>query len=297
MISELEDSLRAEVSLLIKTTIEAALVEELESFRSSRSVTGLRRSGYFHRFLDTQYGRIPELRVPKLRSNNSEREWQILKRYQRGLKSLLDFSLCLYVMGLSLRDLQEALYHLLGSVLSVSAINRITLEAQQRMQAHRQSKIAQTPPILIVDGVWVDILYTLDQFKLDQAGHRRQVRQAQERVILAAIALWPDGSYNLLHYEIAQVEDTESWLSFFDHLMERGLNPKTVKMIVSDGTSGLPAAMAQRLPNAQQQRCTTHKVRGMKRYLSYEQLSLEQENPSSEDKQQAKQQRRFEIHS
>ncbi len=58
------------------------------------------------------------------------REWQILQRYQRGLNSLLDFSLCLYVMGLSLRDLQEALYPLLGSVLSVSAINRITLQAR-----------------------------------------------------------------------------------------------------------------------------------------------------------------------
>ena len=78
-------------------------------------------------------------------------------------------------MGLSLRDLQEALYYLLGSVLSVNAINRITLEAQKRMEVHRQSPICQTPPILIVDGVWVDILYPDDEFKLDRAGHRRQV--------------------------------------------------------------------------------------------------------------------------
>ena len=55
--------------------------------------------------------------------------------------------------------------------------------------------------------------------------------------------------------------------------------------------------MAQRLPNAQQQRCTTHKVRGMKKYLTYQQLSLDEENLSSEDEQKAKQQRRFEIHS
>ena len=236
MISELEDALRQEVSLLIKTTIEAALVEELESFRTSKTNFRPRRSGYFHRLLDTQYGRVSQLRVPKLRSGNREREWQILKRYQRGLQSLLDFALCLYVMGLSLRDLQEALYHLLGSVLSVSAINRVTLEAQQRMEVHRQSKITQTPPILIVDGVWVDILYTLDEFKIDRAGHQRQRRQAQERVILAAIAVGSDGSYQLLHYEIAKVEDTQSWLNFFDHLTERGLNPKTVKLIVSDGT-------------------------------------------------------------
>jgi hypothetical protein len=57
MISVREDSLRTEVNLLIKTTIEAALVEELESFRTSRTGPGPRRSGYFHRLLDTQYGR------------------------------------------------------------------------------------------------------------------------------------------------------------------------------------------------------------------------------------------------
>ena len=118
MTSELENTLPTEVVRVIKTTIEAALVEELESFRSSRSGPQARRSGYFHRLLDTQYGRIPALRVPKLRSDNRAREWQILNRYQRGLQSLLDMTLSLYVLGLSLRDLQEALYHLLGSVLS-----------------------------------------------------------------------------------------------------------------------------------------------------------------------------------
>jgi transposase-like protein len=115
MTSELENTLRTEVTEVIKTTIEAALVEELESFRSSDLGRQVRRSGYFHRLLDSQYGRIPKLRVPKLRSDNKEREWQILKRYQRGLQSLLDMTLCLYVLGLSLRDLQEALYYLQGA--------------------------------------------------------------------------------------------------------------------------------------------------------------------------------------
>ena len=243
MVSELENTLRSEVTGVIKAT------------------------------LDTQYGRIPELRVPKLRSDNNAREWQILKRYQRGLQSLLDMTLCLYVLGLSLRDLQEALYHLLGSVLSLTAVNRVTPLAQRKMEARRQSLIEQTPPILIVDGVWIDILYTLDEFKLDRAGHQRQVRQAQERVILAAMAVWPDGTYHLLHYEIAEGEDSQSWFNFFEHLIERGLNPQTVKLIVSDGISALPGVITQCLPNAQQQRCTTHKVRGMKRYLTYQQLS------------------------
>ena len=293
--AQLETALQSEVLLVTKATLEAALVEELEAERGSRCGPVPRRSGYFPRILDSQYGRIADLKVPKLRSGNSEREWQILQRYQRGLNSLLDFSLCLYVMGLSLRDLQEALYYLLGSVLSVNAINRITLEAQKRMEVHRQSPIFQTPAILIVDGVWVDILYASDEFKLDRAGHRRQVRQATERVILAAMAVYADGSYQLLHYEIAQVEDTQAWLSFFENLIRRGLNPEAVKLIVSDGTSGLPAAMVKHLPMAKQQRCMTHKVRRIEKYLSYEQLPQHDEMGQEFTEAQAKRQRRYQI--
>ncbi len=71
------------VTGVIKATVEAALVEELESFRSSGRGPQARRSGYFHRLLDTQYGRIPKLRVPKLRDSNSKREWQILRELDR----------------------------------------------------------------------------------------------------------------------------------------------------------------------------------------------------------------------
>ena len=129
-----------------------------------------------------------------------------------------------------------------------------------------------TPSILIIDGVWVEIQYTLDEFKIDQAGHQRQQRQAQERVILVAMAVWPDGSYHILHYEIAEAESEATWTTFFEHMRHCGLNPQAVNLVVSDGSNGLLAAMGQCLPQAQQQRCVTHKVRGMKPYLTYAQL-------------------------
>ena len=226
LVAALETKLKREVMMVTKFTIEATLVEELEAERRIKIGLQPRRSGYFSRVLDTEYGRIEQFQVPKLRWGNKEREWQIIKRYQRGLDSLLNFTLCLYVMGLSLRDLQEALYPILGSVLSVSAVNRITLEAQTQMDEHRQSPIIQTPGILIVDGVWVDIQYTQDEVKIDRAGHERQVRHAEDRVILSAMAVWPDGSYHILHYEIAVQEDTQSWSNFFDHLIEQGLDPR-----------------------------------------------------------------------
>lgn len=297
LVLELHATLKQEIINLSKVTIETALVEELQAERKGQAGPQPRRSGYFSRRLDSEYGRIEQLQVPKLRWGNKARNWQILTRYQRGLDSLLHFTLCLYVMGLSLRDLQEALYPILGSVLSLSAINRITLDAQHHMDSHRKSSIARTPFILIVDGVWVSIQYAQEEVKIDRAGHERRVRQAEERVVLAAMAVWPDGRYYILGYEVALQEDTDSWEAFFCHLIERGLDPSAVQLVVSDGSSGLPAALKKSLPQAKQQRCITHKVRGIKRYLCYEQLpdvSSEQEPMSLAD---LKKKRCFEMQS
>jgi putative transposase len=107
-------------------------------------------------------------------------------------------------MGLSLRDLQEALYFLTGHVLSRGAVNQSTLQIQQRLEVRRQAPIVKTPAILMVDGVWVEIQYTREDFKLDRAGHLRQCRQAEERVILAVLAVWDDGSYESSTMKLTQ---------------------------------------------------------------------------------------------
>ena len=268
---QLKQHLQQEIVAVVKTTIEAALAEEVSAQIETLNVP-TRRSGYYQRRLDTQYGRIESLSVPKLRQGNKERTWLILDRYQRSLKGLMDFAGYLYIMGLSLRDLQEALYFLVGNVLSRSAVNQITLKVQDDMKTRQNAVITTTPPILIVDGVWVDIQYTMDMFKVDQAGHQRQCRQAEERVILAAMAVWPDGRFHIFHYQVALTEDTLSWTAFFESLIARGLDPDSVKLIVSDGTKGLLVTMGSLLPQACQQRCITHKVRGIKNYLAYDQL-------------------------
>ena len=263
----LDERIRACVVGVVQTMLEAALVEEVLAFLTSWRGARPRRSGYFKRQTDTQYGRIPDLRVPKLRWGNPAREWQVLQRYQRARPGLVDWLAYLYVMGLSLRDLQEALYLLMGAVLSRSAVNAVTLRVQASLDSDREQPIRSTPPILIVDGVWVDIQYTVEEFKRDRAGHERQCRHAQERVILVVMGVFPDGSTSILHFEVAEAEEEAQWRSLCEHLIARGLDPQTVSLVVSDGARGLPASMKVYFPDAKHQRCITHKVRGMQRYL------------------------------
>jgi transposase-like protein len=293
----LEQALRSAVIATVKLTLEAALQAEVSAELSRMSGERPRRSGYFQQGLDTQHGHIVNLRVPKLRGRNQEREWQILQRYQRGLGNLVNWLCCLYVMGLSLRDLQEALYFLVGHVLSRSAVNQVTLEVQKQLETRRNAPLTKTPKILIVDGVWVEIQYTSEVTKLDWAGHLRQCRQAEERVILAILAVWDDGTYEMLHYEIATEEGEADWQQLFEHLIARGLQAEQVARVVSDGTVGVPKILKQHLPNAKQQRCMPHKVRGLERYLRYDQLPTTDEAGQPIQPEGTKRQRGFEIQS
>lgn len=292
----LAEQLETEVRSTVKQVLEGALREEVTEFLNQLEGKKPHRSGYYERQLHTEYGYIEKLQVPKLRERNSERNWQILERYQRSLGNLLDWLCCLYVMGLSLRDLQEALYFVVGRVLSVNAVNQITLQVQRRLDEKRQAPLAQTPAIILVDGVWVDIQYVIaDEYKEDLSGHLRQRRQVEERVVLAVMAVWADGRTELLHYEVAQTESEAAWRDLFAHLIERGFDPEALELVCSDGSLGLPPAIVAYFPNVQQQRCITHKVRGIERHLNYKELSQVDAQQQPLKLTDAKQQRRFEI--
>jgi len=307
--SELDNALKEQLRQAalsgVKTCLESALRQELSAHlgfapyqrqEKGAKPANAQRSGYFKRQTESGHGLIVDLKVPKLRCGNKDREWKILTRYQRCLKHALDMLLYIYTLGLSLRDLQEALYVLLGDVLSTSAINQVTTAIQDQALAAQQRPLGNTPPILLVDGVWVTILYPTGQAWQDRAGHKRQQRRKQERVILTALAVWPDGQYQVLHYEVADGENVATWKTFWQHLIERGLDPAAVQLVVSDGTKGLLAAMEEWLPKAKLQRCTVHKVRGMDRYLCYQALpDLDPNSGLAWTEEQAKSHRRAEI--
>jgi transposase-like protein len=289
----------------VRAALEAALSFELTSYHAilraaasaaGRSPSSVRRAGSHPRRVLTSYGLTPSLHVPKLRSGNAERPWQILTRYQLAMQPVLDLALYLYRLGLSRADLQEALYLSFGHVLSREAVNRVTIAAQSPMQLWRERKITDTPSILIVDGVWVQILVPTGQTFLDRSGHERVEMRGQQRVVLAVMGVWEDGRHEILHYEATDAESSESWSAVLAALKHRGLDPDAVRMVVSDGTTGLPAALKEHLPTSQQQRCTVQKIRGLSRQFCYRDLLMT--DPSTQEAltfEQARLMRRLQV--
>jgi transposase-like protein len=293
--SSLNEQLRQQALAGVTAALEAALREEVQVYRAAHGTPEMRFSGSYTRQVLTSYGFIPALRQPKLRCGNRERPWQILTRYQCAMQAVLDQALYLYTLGLSLRDLQEALYIAFGHVLSREAVNRVTRAAQAPMDAWHHEPMSDTPPVLIVDGVWVQVLMPTGETWEDKSGHLRQQVRGEERVVLTVMGLWPDGRRQILDYQAAPAEDTASWKELFAALIRRGLDPTQVQLVVSDGGTGLPSAIADCLVQAQQQRCVVHKVRGLERAFVYHELVRAQEGAPLLTHEEARRQRRQQV--
>jgi transposase-like protein len=160
---QVQDAVVATTQHVIEQALEAELSAYLGAERYEHLPWGRdeeqTRSGYYRRELITQYGRIADLRVPKLRKGNSQLEWQTISRYERCWGPFLDQQVMNYSLGLSLRDLQESMYATLGGVLSVASCNRIVASVGHRAEAFKTELIEVPPPILLVDGMWVKIAY------------------------------------------------------------------------------------------------------------------------------------------
>jgi putative transposase len=288
--NRIEEELQKATLPIVKCCIEGFLKKELSEHINNSKAKGLStnelyRSGFFKRNLTTLYGQIEDLCVPKLRKGNKNREWNVLSRYKCLMPVLLSKLMYLYVLGLSIRDLQESLYILNGKMLDKNTINGITLELQAKLSKMRNKPIFGSFIALIVDGVWVKISYPTEDTYIDKSGHERKVIKTYERVILAGIGIDSEGSYTLLHYKVSETESEDTWNAFFSEMNDKGLNNRDIKLVTSDGSKGILSSVNKNFPNGTLQRCIEHKAENISLYLTYKGLednqtpSLEEEVP------------------
>jgi putative transposase len=284
----------------VQQVIEQALDEELHAYlgleRYEHLPWGrpaeLTRSGSYRRELLTQYGPIVDLRVPKLRRGNGDLTWQSLTRYERCWGPLLDQHVMGYCLGLSLRDLQEMMALTLGEVLSLSACNRIVASVTAHIEAFKNHTLENPPPVVLVDGMWVKIAYPTGEIKADAQGRRRAAKRKQKRVVLSALGVWPDGHWELVHWQIAEGETADSWQPFLGQLQTKGITRETTQLVVSDGAKGLESALDRYLLGVPHQRCIFHKIKKLADHLVFNDLEVARAEPEEQALREAKRARK-----
>lgn len=245
---DLRPELLEAVRMILETTMEDELAAELVAARYERTPwrTDL-RNGSYHRTLVTELGAITDLRVPRrrlipYRPSFLDRAARRTRWVDRVLRQA-------FLRGLSTRETAALAETLTGVPLSAGSVSRLAQALDVQVAAFHRRTITFPARYLVVDGLWVSV--------------RGRAGRAQRRVVLACYGIDETGRRELLDYRQAASESTAEWTRFLTSLVTRGLDPDAVRLVTADGADGIAAAVAEVFPEADLQRCWTHRIRNL----------------------------------
>ncbi|KJE25653.1 transposase, Mutator family protein [Geobacillus kaustophilus] len=215
--------------------------EEIQSFLEiEQKGTSNRRNGYYHRNLDTQYGRIEGLSVP--RDRNGEFQTQLFPPYQRHTGWLEEAVIKMYQSGMSTREIGKFIERILGNAYSPTTISHITDVVKEDIAKWHTRPLQKRYSVLYLDGVYVKL--------------RRDT--VEKEVIYVVLGVNEEGYREILDFFVGGQESAYGWQEILHNLYKRGL--QEVLLGVFDGLPGLEEAFKAVYPKADVQRCVVHKV-------------------------------------
>jgi transposase-like protein len=81
--------------------------------------------------------------------------------------------------------------------------------------------------------------------------------------VLCAYAITVMGERRLVDFRLAKSESAAAWEAFLNNLHQRGLWDRRLRLITTDGCSGLQAAIQVVYPYVPRQHCWVHKLRNV----------------------------------
>jgi transposase-like protein len=235
----------------LKQLLQHTLEEEREIYlRAARHErTAARqdyRNGYYTRDLSTELGLLRELRVPRTRTKGFVP--QVLDRYQRRRPAVAALLREAFLSGASTRRVGPLLAPLLGERVSATTVSRITATLDADVRAFQRRPLRTPIRYLLLDGIRLRV---------------KTPQGVQPRLVLCAYGLTPAGQRCLLNFRQAKAESAAAWGAFLQDCYARGLTGETLRLVVTDGSPGLHAALDIVYPYVARQRCWVHKLRNV----------------------------------
>jgi len=241
---------------MVKGIIEVSLDEEMTQYMQTQPYqrTGKNRldyrNGYYCRNLDTTFGPVEHITVP--RSRQGLFRPSVFERYQRRQEAVNTAVCNVFLRGISTRDVAEALKPLLNTTLSASTVSTITKKLNPLVKEFHERKLLDEYQFLFLDGITISVKGSL---------------KAKKILVLVAYGITIFGKKELIAFRIANAESAPACEDFLNDLFRRGLEGKNLKMVITDGSKGFIAAIELVYPHAKHQRCWVHKLRNATKHL------------------------------
>jgi putative transposase len=242
------------LSELIKLSVEKTLQEFLEAEQDEHlgrgqyergGHPGIYRNGYEPARLKTAEG-VLEVKKPQVRGAEEtyrSRIWEQLHTTSEQLRKLI---VEMYALGLSDRDVEEALEKSLGGfVVSKSTVSQISEDLYADYEQFRQRDLSGLDAIyLFLDTVYEPLR-----------------RYGCKTGVMCCWAYLTDGSRVLIDLTTANAESYEACMDFLRNMIRRGL--RTPLTVTTDGAAGLIKAVEAIWPKSKRIRCWFHKMQNL----------------------------------
>lgn len=240
--NELTDQLGDAVLQFVKEKIEFVMREEISNYLQHEPHNYPNtRNGYYERTLDTRYGKIGDLRVP--RDRQGEFQTQVFEPYQRREGWLEETVIHMYKGGMSTRDVAKFIETMFGSQYSPTTVSNITNTVMEDIEQWQNRPLEKRYSVIYLDGLYIKL--------------RRNTVSSE--VIYTAMGINEQGYRQILGFYIGGQESARGWKEMLQDLYRRGA--QEVLLGVFDGLSGLEDAFREVYPKADVQHCIVHKVR------------------------------------
>lgn len=244
---EFSEVLEQEVRQLVRMVITTAINEEFRAFIGADpyergDARRDHRNGFRTRSFDTRYGTVEDLEIPRARHRNFFPK--LFRRWQRREPRIMKLMAEIFLRGVSTRKAKHLGKLLFGRDYSAATVSNFNRTLKEEYLQWMNRPIAVPIRYLFLDAI---------QLKL-----RRQ--WGSQEALLCAIGITEEGHKEFLGFLLGGRESTESWESLLLHLLRRGLDPKRLALVTTDGNAGLIKAMTTLLPEVKHQRCVVHKI-------------------------------------
>lgn len=233
----------------VVSILEAAAMSEIEQRIGSRRYERGNdnrtdyRNGNRSRVVQTRLGSL-SIRIPRLRSQGYVPSFLIPG--QRALSEVDGWVASAFLCGMSRIQICRHLERLTGLQPSISVLDRVQKRLDECAKLFKERALTERYEYLFLDAAWVK----------DIAGGN-----AVRVCILTAVGITAEGRKEILSFERTARESESTWRGFLTRLKERGLNPATLALVISDEHQGLVNAVHEVLGDVAHQLCWAHRIR------------------------------------
>lgn len=188
------------------------------------------RNGYYQRDFVTRFG---TLRLRIARSRKKGFLPAVLKKFQRRAEEVSLLIREAFLRGISTRQVGRVVATWTGEVVSAQTVSRLTRDLDALVYQFHQARLEDDWAYLFLDGV---------SLRVRRPSGRKRVQ------MLVTYGVKKDGRRQLLAFLRSQGESQGDWEALLNDLYRRGLQGKSLHLIVTDGCPGLAAAIKTRVP-------------------------------------------------